>query len=496
MLPFWNITEKFIDGAMPTTSTFRTVIDKQQTFLNNNGYSSIQYKQNWISPWPEITPEEYYYYYGYDDPAYAYIQNDHLETRLWDDSTPLSTAEINKMKAKIEQYIASPSVTRIMTHNNWGEYGHEHHKGVNLAVRELAVKYSKDVWMLGCDNGSFSNIVVPAGITYTRGTWDPVLFDSIRNIYKPYGVWTWSSDVTPTGQNNYIKVVEAGIDKSTSLTGEAVTVTGPHQDLPGAYIFDGADDYLTLAGNNYTTFTIALRIKPDQINAMDISKMTDYPNYTTCDRSFYLQSNGHVTARINDGQSRTVSSTTTLSAGVWTHVLMTSDGINLKLYINGVLEGTTPAGNAASYITPEFVLGQAQETSSFFKGQITNVRLFNRVLTGAEIATLANNSTIPLTISGVTVIDKIYDATNSATLNTAGATLVGVITGDDVTLVSSGASGTFADKNAGDTKTVTMSGFTLSGTDASKYILDQPITNATITAKTISMTAQLLQQFH
>ena len=55
------------------------------------------------------------------------------------------------MKAKLEQYIASPDVSRIITHNNWGEYGHRHHLGVNKAVRELAVKYRKDVWMLGTD---------------------------------------------------------------------------------------------------------------------------------------------------------------------------------------------------------------------------------------------------------------------------------------------------------------------------------------------------------
>ena len=61
--------------------------------------------------------------------------------------------EINRIKSKLEQYIASPDVSRIITHNNWGEYGHQHHKAVNVAVRELAVKYRKDVWMLGCDNG-------------------------------------------------------------------------------------------------------------------------------------------------------------------------------------------------------------------------------------------------------------------------------------------------------------------------------------------------------
>ena len=51
----------------------------------------------------------------------------------------------------------------------------------------------------------------------------------------------------------------------------------------------------------------------------------------------------------------------------------------------------------------------------------------------------------------------------SATLNTGSATLSGVFGGDVVTLVSTGATGTFANKNAGTGKTVLTSGFTLGG---------------------------------
>ncbi len=67
----------------------------------------------------------------------------------------------------------------MITHNNWGEYGHQQHRAINKAVRELAVKYRKDVWMLGCDNGDFEDVDVPNGITYTMGS-----FDDPDIIYK------------------------------------------------------------------------------------------------------------------------------------------------------------------------------------------------------------------------------------------------------------------------------------------------------------------------
>ena len=42
-----------------------------------------------------------------------------------------------------------PPVRRVITHNNWGEYGHTQHRMVNIAVRELAVEAGLDVWALG-----------------------------------------------------------------------------------------------------------------------------------------------------------------------------------------------------------------------------------------------------------------------------------------------------------------------------------------------------------
>ena len=92
-----------------------------------------------------------------------------------------------------------------------------------------------------------------------------------------------------------------------------------------------------------------------------------------------------------------------------------------------------------------------------------------------------------LTISGVTANNKVYDGTVTAVINTGGAGLVGVAGGDVVTLITSGATGSFANKNIGTGKTVTTSGFTLGGADAGKYTLTQPVTTADITAKSLTI---------
>ncbi|HBC77522.1 MAG TPA: hypothetical protein DCZ51_02765 [Bacteroidales bacterium] len=387
MLPFWNKTEKFIGGAMPATPSYRAIISQQQAFLDNNGYN-IAYQSNWYTPWDDVTDAEYTEYYWGANTSYYYLLNDHLETRLYSNPAELSRFEINKIKAKLEQYFADPSMSRVITHNNWGEYGHQHHRGLNKAVRELAVKYRKDVWMLGCDNGGFIDVNVPDGITYAYGSFNtPELYTGIRDIYSNNGRWTWYTDRVPSGDHKFIKIVEGGSDKSNILKGDEITLPGPSQLESGAFIFDGDDDYLTLKGNNNPSFTISMRIRPDQIREMDISAMSEYPLSTKNDRNLYLSSDGHITARIFDGSSKSTTSTATVSAGSWSHVAITSNGSSLKLYVNGILDKTIPAGTAiTNYSTPEFILGQATQTISNFSGQISNVKFYNYALTDNEIA--------------------------------------------------------------------------------------------------------------
>ncbi|MBI5702098.1 MAG: hypothetical protein HZC39_01090, partial [Chloroflexi bacterium] len=92
-----------------------------------------------------------------------------------------------------------------------------------------------------------------------------------------------------------------------------------------------------------------------------------------------------------------------------------------------------------------------------------------------------------LTVSGITAANKTYDGNTTATLNTASASLVGVVSGDTVTLNTASATGAFSDKSVGTGKTVTVSGLSLSGADAGNYSLTQPTTTADITAKALTV---------
>ncbi len=83
-----------------------------------------------------------------------------------------------------------------------------------------------------------------------------------------------------------------------------------------------------------------------------------------------------------------------------------------------------------------------------------------------------------LTITGIAASNKVYDGTVATTLS--GGVLSGKVSGDDVTLVSG--TGSFANKNVGSGKPITLTGYSLSGADAVNYTLSLPSLNASITA--------------
>ncbi len=105
-----------------------------------------------------------------------------------------------------------------------------------------------------------------------------------------------------------------------------------------------------------------------------------------------------------------------------------------------------------------------------------------------EPMTTANITPASLTVTGITAANKVYNASTAATLNTSGATLVGVLSGDTVNLNTSGATGTFASQNAGTGITGTVAGLTIRGAQAGDYTLTEPMTTANITPAGLTVT--------
>ena len=104
---------------------------------------------------------------------------------------------------------------------------------------------------------------------------------------------------------------------------------------------------------------------------------------------------------------------------------------------------------------------------------------------GSGTATISQKN---LTMTGTTIASRAYDGSTSATISSVG-TLSGVVSGDTVNVNSGAASAAFADKNAGNAKTVTLSGLTISGSDAGNYSLTSPTATGTISKKALTITS-------
>jgi len=156
---------------------------------------------------------------------------------------------------------------------------------------------------------------------------------------------------------------------------------------------------------------------------------------------------------------------------------LTVSNITYPTGFSGAWSGTIPPNNSQP-VTVTF----APALATAYAGNV----IVNSDATGGNdtLQVSGTGMSVVLTVNGLTANNKVYDGTTSATLNTASATLNGVLPADagNVTLVTGGATGTFADKNVGTSKPVTISGLTLSGSAAGNYALTQPTATASITA--------------
>ena len=161
---------------------------------------------------------------------------------------------------------------------------------------------------------------------------------------------------------------------------------------------------------------------------------------------------------------------------------------------NGASEGTiyswendNPSIGLAANGTGNIGLFETVNTGSTpVTANITVTPLKGSCAGESQSFTITVNPKIPLTIAGISGVNKVYDGTTTASASVDLAFLSVVDIGDDVILEGSPIF-SFSSANVGTGITVNTSGYTISGADAYKYNLIQPTLSADITPKGLTI---------
>jgi LmbE family N-acetylglucosaminyl deacetylase len=97
----------------------------------------------------------------------------------------------------------------VITHNPWGEYGHEEHVQVYRAVKSVQAQLGFDVWVSNyCSNRSFR--LMESYISGFRSDYVTVPVDKefaaeVRDLYKRHDCWTWYADYEWFNEESFIR---------------------------------------------------------------------------------------------------------------------------------------------------------------------------------------------------------------------------------------------------------------------------------------------------
>ena len=164
--------------------------------------------------------------------------------------------------------------------------------------------------------------------------------------------------------------------------------------------FDGSTGYIEVvdAGSSpldVTTLTVAAWVRPDAVGSGTQSLVSKDDAYELeLGRNFPYDT---WELRIDNGSPGTAD--TPVQEGVWQHLAATWDGSTIRYYRNGQPDGSVAHAAAIDPMTNENLGIGARPTAAasggptyFFEGAMDEVRVYSRVLEGAEIQALFDDS--------------------------------------------------------------------------------------------------------
>jgi hypothetical protein len=202
------------------------------------------------------------------------------------------------------------------------------------------------------------------------------------------GRWTFDEQAGSTARD-----VSEGANTATLANG----ASWADGHLGGALSLNGVDQYAEVADSaafgSMQMITLAAWIKPNRI--------TSTRQEIVCFKGSDLANVGAVLALHENDGSRVrmwvkvgsawqgVTSSGTITVGEWHHVLGSYDGATVRVYIDGVLQGSTSAAGTMANGNHVVTIGaRSPNRQNYFGGAVDDVQIYNRALASDEVAKL------------------------------------------------------------------------------------------------------------
>jgi hypothetical protein len=185
----------------------------------------------------------------------------------------------------------------------------------------------------------------------------------------------------------------SGNDRHGSVHGAPSWQSGGGR-IGGALEFNGTNDYLVVARVVQDDFTIACWLKTSQPGGPDgwgggVGLVSGVSDRSGGDFGASLIG-GKFCFGVRVAKEVAVTSRKVVSDWAWHHVAATRDGQSgeMKVYVDGVLEGQRMGETGALLIPTRLTVGCQQTEKNFYRGLLDDLRIYDRVLSASEIRSL------------------------------------------------------------------------------------------------------------
>jgi chitodextrinase len=187
------------------------------------------------------------------------------------------------------------------------------------------------------------------------------------------------------GGSGTIVTDESGNGNNGALSGATWTTSGKNKS---ALTFDGVNDWVTVPDSASLDLaagmTLEAWVRPTVIGQFRTVVAKERPGGIVY-ALHASEDTSRPVGQVDIGGERNAVGPSPLPRNAWSHLATTYDGTTVRLYVNGVLGGSSTIVGSMPASAGPLRLGGNSIWSEWFQGQLDDVRIYKRALTATEI---------------------------------------------------------------------------------------------------------------